>query len=364
MKKIALILLLFLSFICYGISDYDQLSEVVNPWTGEIQQNGFTFDSNAMNYITYYYYGKTQTYDTSTPDYEIKAKEWMKSVEYFYQSGGGVKITSVVSTTIHTVQMTVFSETVKPIISTSETPKIKIDEPEIKKEEITEEIEKIEEKEIKKEKSNTREYQLHSDIEYTSFEIAEEKGTGIYGKAMYFITSANEKWIYGLKAFGGQNKYMGENNLSISLGGNLSYMLFENTSIGLDANYVKDDMFDDSGLSLNVYFMQRFYQNRNIIAYGLIYNTNKMDVDSDFANFALLYGFPIGKRIAFNIENIYSRNIKYDGEKLDKPDILNTGGTLSIYFTDSFSLNIGGSTTLLVEDYKAYTVRLGSRYLF
>jgi len=102
--------------------------------------------------------------------------------------------------------------------------------------------------------------------------------------------------------------------------------------------------------------------------------------------FAALWGMPIMKRFAVNVDILYRRTllgmaktyewedmelvdkgykkVDYDQAGMEKPHCLSTGLSGTFLITDLFALNAGYRTQFLIEDYSSHTMFIGGRFAF
>lgn len=371
-KNIFLLLLLFSFTFNYVYSSVPEIKATV-VIDGTEYTNGFSFNSD-MTKITYNYMGETKIFDLTKENYEADIKEWLEKTDSNVRKGAELPkvtpISTIVSNNIEEVSFNIFHENIKPVIAVvEETPQIqesteKLDV-DTKKDE--------EDKKTKADDMMIRRSEIRADVSGEWFKMYGQKGTLYKVFAQYMLTTPSETWSYGGR--------IGANMISFDEGADSQNYVFTlslkrlmsesqkmTNYLGGNVNYilVDDNIGDDNVAGINFYYNGRnYFENASVLSYGIMYNHNKMgDENSNFINLALGYGMPIGKRYSINLGTVYSRNIEYEGETLNQPDILNVEVMTSVYFTEYFGLNVGVNTVLLAEDYESVGIVLGSNYMF
>jgi len=87
------------------------------------------------------------------------------------------------------------------------------------------------------------------------------------------------------------------------------------------------------------------------------------DLHTQYGNFALMYGLPIGRKFAVNIDFLYSNviNQEFDGIEIpmDDSDFFVSGAIFDYYITESFGVNVGTKKVFGLDDYESMELTLG-----
>ena len=268
----------------------------------------------------------------------------------------------VVSQNLHAFRRAVFSERAKPRAAGKRVKK-------------TKEAREQEAEEEDREAAPLMPSEMSSDIEFEFFDIDGTGGSNIAIRAGYTRVSDDGEWSYGSNLILNRlsfddNGYT--NNFINSFGTKiLTETDTKETSIGGSFNLllIDEGLNPDNGFALGVFYVERLYIEDRIITYGGMFLQSKVgELSTTYLNAAGMYGFPIGERYAMNIDVLYMRNLRtaFAGESVDleSNNILSLGANGSIYMSESFGLNAGIKTTLLVKDYSSFEITIGGGFRF
>jgi len=109
--------------------------------------------------------------------------------------------------------------------------------------------------------------------------------------------------------------------------------------------------------------MTTFYLTRKQVG-----NVNSIYVSDDFG-LGVLVGFPLGNSLSLNTYGLYvvTPYASFDGRDAspeEVPRMLELGGSVTVYFSPVFGLEIGLKSIMLVDDYSHFGITLGSGFSF
>jgi hypothetical protein len=216
-----------------------------------------------------------------------------------------------------------------------------------------------------------------SDLEYHFFSIDQMDGKNLGIRGGISRTTDDEMMSYGGRfifmrtAFDDADDATTNNTVSLFGTKILSATETMERSVGANFNYLllDQDVYEKNGMGFGVYGLNKWYMGEKFAVAGAMYQYIKVDkMTTMYQNFAGSYGFPIGEKMALNLDGLLMWNIyqAYDGEKIDVDEnmLLNLGAVMSIYMSETFGLNAGVKKTLLIEDYSSFEITLGSSYRF
>lgn len=330
----------------------------------------FTLDSNAFDP------DDLDNPDITTPDEfldQIPDAAWRSYVEFFlrelgcfggFGGFGSVVVTAdpVVNQSIQTFQTIAFSERAAPRAAAPRSPQ--------GQQRAADAVGDDED-----EGGSVRLREVSSDVEYEFFELNQLSGDNLAIRGGYAQTSGNGRWMFGLNgiynrlAFDGADAtYHGSGSLFISRVSNVS--LGGETVFGISGSYL---FFEngDPGFGVAVHSVRRWYPGGGgaLITFGTMAQFTQIgDLQNTYLNVAALVGFPLGRRLALNIDGLllWNADQRLDGDtvELDDPYVLNPGAFLTFLLGDAFALNLGARTVLLVEDYTSTELTLGAGVRF
>ena len=219
--------------------------------------------------------------------------------------------------------------------------------------------------------------EMSSDIEYEFFDINGNGGSNFAIRAGYTRVSDDGEWSYGSNlilnnlSFDNVDEGFTNNFINSFATKILTETDTKETSVGGSFNLllIDEDFSPDNGFALGVFYVERLYIEERIITYGAMFLQSKVgDLSTTYLNAAGMYGFPIGERYAMNIDALYMRNLRtaFAGESVDleSNNILSLGANGSIFMSETFGLNAGFKTTLLVKDYSSFEITIGGGVRF
>ncbi len=216
--------------------------------------------------------------------------------------------------------------------------------------------------------------QVSSDVEYEFFELNNLGGENLAVRAGFAQTSANGRWSFGFNGIYNRLSFDGRdpfNNgfFNVFINRVTSASLSQESIIGLNVSYLYFDGADN-GFGVALHSVRRWYfGGGSVFTLGTMAQFAQVgDLSNGYINFAGLLGFPIGRRLALNLDALLLWNVVqlFDGDQrdLDDPIVLNPGAYLMILFGDAFALNLGARTVLLIKDYTSYELVLGAGFRF
>ncbi len=216
--------------------------------------------------------------------------------------------------------------------------------------------------------------QVSSDVEYEFFELNNLGGENLAVRAGFAQTSANGRWSFGFNGIYNRLSFDGRdpfNNgfFNVFINRVTSASLSGESIIGLNVSYLYFDGADN-GFGVALHSVRRWYfGGGSVFTLGTMAQFAQVgDLSNGYINFAGLLGFPIGRRLALNLDALVLWNVVqlFDGDQreLDDPIVLNPGAYLMILFGDAFALNLGVRTVLLIKDYTSYELALGAGFRF
>jgi len=216
--------------------------------------------------------------------------------------------------------------------------------------------------------------QVSSDVEYEFFELNNLGGENLAVRAGFAQTSANGRWSFGFNGIYNRLSFDGRdpfNNgfFNVFINRVTSSSLSRESIIGLNVSYLNFEGADN-GFGIALHSVRRWYfGGGGVFTLGTMAQFAQVgDLSNGYINFAGLLGFPIGRRLALNLDALVLWNVVqlFDGEQrdLEDPVVLNPGAYLMILFGDAFALNLGARTVLLIKDYTSYELVLGAGFRF
>ena len=217
--------------------------------------------------------------------------------------------------------------------------------------------------------------EMSSDVEFEFFDIDGTGGSNIAIRAGYTRVSDDGEWSYGSNLILNRLSFDDTGYINNFINSFATKILTETdtkeTSVGGSFNLllIDEGLNPDNGFALGVFYVERLYIEDRIITYGGMFLQSKVgELSTTYLNAAGMYGFPIGERYALNIDVLFMRNLRtaFAGESVDleSNNILSLGANGSIYMSESFGLNAGIKTMLLVKDYSSFEITIGGGFRF
>ncbi len=215
--------------------------------------------------------------------------------------------------------------------------------------------------------------EVSSDMEYERFDVGSASGDNFAIRGGFARVTPRGDMAYGLNGF--------FNRLSLGAGDPSNYYVLQGflnkytsqtlngeSYVGLTVNAVLPELGENS-FGIGLHAVQKRFMGDSMFMYGAMFQSNMAgDLNANYANMAVLYGFPVGDNLSINLDMLAVFNVytAFDGEKIESNDrlMLNPSVTATYYPSPSFGLNVGVKTVLLVENYSSFELVVGSRFRF
>ena len=364
---------------CQGGTSMVRLFDVTGSPDGNVFSFSLTIDGNTRRFMldTRNIPDEIDNADVNSPDNFlglISDPEWRSYVEFYLQElgclGFGVfgstqAVTSdpVVNQSIQTFQNIAFSGRAQPRAAQASSPQAQ-----------RREAAREDQAEEGDEGQKVLLSQVSSDVEYEFFELNNLGGENLAVRAGFAQTSANGRWSFGFNGIYNRLSFDGGNSFNngffnVFINRVTSSSLSGESIIGFNVSYLNFEGADN-GFGIALHSVRRWYfGGGGVFTLGTMAQFAQVgDLSNGYINFAGLLGFPIGRRLALNIDALVLWNVVqlFDGEQRDLEDsiVLNPGAYLMILFGDAFALNLGARTVLLIKDYTSYELALGAGFRF
>lgn len=222
--------------------------------------------------------------------------------------------------------------------------------------------------------------EVSSDAEYEFFEAGRVRGTNLALRGGYAQTSGSGRYSYGvggvynrlaLDGGGGGGDGFSHGTVTAHLSRAFSTSLDRQTTVGLNASYLFVEG-ESGGFGMALHSVQRWQVGAGgqVLAVGAMAQYVGLgDLATTYLNGAVLYGFPIGRRLALNLDALvlWSVDQRLGGEAVEQAGsavLVNPGASLSVLLGPSFGLILGAKTLLLAEAYSSFELTLGAGFRF